>query len=117
MLLTAHKKYCSRFVGLVLLTNSLFYSAPIAAETVNTAATQAAKPATPTKFLPLADYLAVMGNDEAAALAALNRIEKFSDQASTAMLIEMLYQVPNRNVLEKLIGLLEKNLVKHLMAM
>ena len=108
MLLTAHKKYCSRFVGLVIFTNSLFYSAQIAADTVNSATTQAAKPATQTKFLPLADYIAVMGNDEAAALAALNRIEKFSDQASTALLIEMVYQVPNRNVLAELIGLLEK---------
>lgn len=108
MLLAANKKYCSLYVGVVISTLSLFYSAQIAANTVNTATTQISKPATQTKFLPLADYMAVMGNDEAAALAALNRIEKFSDQASTAMLIEMVYQVPSRNVLEKLIGLLEK---------
>ena len=108
MLLATNKKYCSLYVGLAISTYSLFFSAPIAADTVNTATTQVAKPATQTKFLPLADYLAVMDSDEAAALAALNRIEKFSDQASTAMLIEMVYQVPSRNVLEKLIGLLEK---------
>ena len=51
------------------------------------------------------------------ALAALTRIEKFADEASTAMLIEMVYQVPSRNVLEKLIALIEKNRVVLLMAM
>ena len=67
-----------------------------------------AKPITQTQFLPLSDYVAVMGDDEALALAALTRIEKFSDEASTAMLVELVYQVPSRKVLAKLIGLIEK---------
>ena len=49
------------------------------------------------------------------AVATLTRIEKFADEASTAMLIEMVYQVPSRNVLEKLIALIEKNRVILLM--
>ena len=71
-------------------------------------ATAPSKLATQVQFLPLSVYTTAIGDDKPMAVATLTRIEKFADEASTAMLIEMLYQVPSRNVLEKLIALIEK---------
>ena len=101
------KKHGFIYTGIILSALSLFFSAEISAKTID-ATTQTNQPATQKKFLPIADYIAVVGEDETAALAALNRIDKFADEASTALLIEMVHQVPNRNVLEKLIRLIEK---------
>ena len=94
--------YC---VIILSALNLLFFDQAFAA---NQNATVASKQATQAQFLPLSDYTTVIGDDEPMALAALSRIEKFNDEASTAMLIEMVYQVPSRNVLEKLIALIEK---------
>ena len=103
-----HKQSYARTLSIVLLVMSALLTQPIlAAGEDNKAANSLAKPATQTQFLPLSDYIAVLGDDETKALAALSRIEKFADGASTAMLIEMVYQVPNRKALEKLIGIIE----------
>ena len=92
--------------GIILLAlNLLFFDKVFAAEQN---ATIPSKLVTQTQFLPLSVYTTVISDDEPIALAALTRIEKFADEASTAMLIEMVYQVSSRNVLEKLIALIEK---------
>lgn len=91
---------------MILLALSLFsFDQAFAA---NLYANTPSRPATQVQFLPLSVYTTVMGDDERQALAALTRIEKFSDEASNAMLIEMVYEVRSRNVLEKLIALIEK---------
>ena len=100
-----YKQYYACALSIVLLMMSALLSPPILAASGD--AGNSVKPVTQTQFLPLSDYLAVLGDDEALALAALSRIEKFADDASTAMLIEMVYQVPNRNALEKLIDIIE----------
>ena len=96
------KIYCCIILSAL---NPLFFDQVFAADHNTTAPS---KLTTQAQFLPLSDYTAVIGDDEPKALAALSRIEKFADEASTAMLIEMVYQVPSRNVLEKLITLIEK---------
>lgn len=106
ILLAISKKNTLNYLGAIFLLCALLHCHQAFAENIKAKPTP--KPATQTQFLPLSDYVAVMGNDEALALAALTRIEKFSDEASTAMLVEMLYQVPGRKVLEKLIALIEK---------
>jgi hypothetical protein len=70
-----------------------------------TAASQA-KPSH--KFLPLSVFASVVDNDEAKALAALAQIENNWHESSAALLIEMVYRVPNRRVLVKLVGMIEK---------
>ncbi len=78
------------------------------------AATANNKPIVPQKsavkhdFLPLGVFTDVISNDEPKALAALKRIEENWDDSSAAMLIEMVYQIPNGRALEKIIALLEK---------
>jgi Protein of unknown function (DUF3179) len=59
-------------------------------------------------FLPLSVFTAVVDNDEAKALAALTRIESHWHESSAALLIEMVYRVPNRRVLVKLVAMIEK---------
>ena len=104
-----HKQNYAHTLSIVLLVINTLLAQPIfAASGDDIAASNIGKPATQTQFLPLSDYLAVLGEDETKALAALNRIDIFADGASTALLIEMIYQVPSRNALEKLIGILEK---------
>jgi Protein of unknown function (DUF3179) len=93
--------------GFILLALSLFCVGHAFAENAPVKPAKQAS-ANQSEFLPLSVYTAVIGEDEALALAALKRLEKFSDEASTAMLVEMVYQVPSRNVLEKLIALIEK---------
>lgn len=104
-----HKQNYAHTLSIVLLISSALLAQPIfAASGDDKAVSNATKPATQTQFLPLSDYITLLGEDETKALAALNRIEQFADDASTALLIEMIYQVPSRNALEKLIGIVEK---------
>ena len=76
------------------------------------AGTQQSQPARATAAradpLPLAEFTAVIGDDEMKALAALARIEKNWRDSSAAMLIEMVYRVPSRRVLARVISLIEK---------
>ncbi len=58
--------------------------------------------------LPLTVFMAVTGDDEAQALAALTRIEDNWQASSIAMLIELVYRAPSRRVLARLITLIEK---------
>ena len=106
ILFSISKKNTLNYFGAIFLLCALLLCQQAFAENIKVKA--APKPATQTQFLPLSDYVAVMGDDEALALAALTRIEKFSDEASTAMLVEMVYQAPSRKVLAKLIALIEK---------
>ncbi len=106
MLVNKQKSF-SQFSGLILCAFSLFFSHQTSAKS-NDDAIAITKAAAQTRFLPISDYIAVAGNDEAAALAALDRIESFSDEASTALLIELVHQVGGREVIEKLIRLIEK---------
>jgi hypothetical protein len=59
------------------------------------------------KAPPIAIFTAVMGADEAKAMAALARIENQWHESSAALLIEMVYRAPNRRVLLQTISLLE----------
>ncbi len=109
MILVKNTKYSSHSLSIVFLVLAAIFSQPIlAASTDNKPASIETKPATQTQFLPLSDYVAVLGKDEAKAMAALNRIETFADDASTALLIEMIYLVPNREPLKRVITLIEK---------
>lgn len=94
--------------ALLLLLVAITSTPALSATAENKPSSNVVKPAAQTQFLPLSDYMAVLGDDETKALVALNRIEQFADDASTALLIEMVYQVPSRNALEKLIEILEK---------
>ena len=106
MIVVGFKSKILIYCGIILSPlNPLFFDQAFAA---NQNVTSPSKPVTQAEFLPLSVYTTVMVDDEPKALAALSRIEKFADEASSAMLIEMVYQVPNRNVLEKLIALIEK---------
>ena len=59
-------------------------------------------------LLPLGTFMAVIGDDETKALAALARIEQNWHESSAAMLIEMVYRAPSRRVLKRLIEVVEK---------
>lgn len=82
--------------------------------TAATATLVSDKPAPPPQsaarqaLLPLSVFTDVLGTDEAKALAALTRIEQNGHESSVAMLIDMIYRVPNRRVLVQLIALIEK---------
>jgi hypothetical protein len=71
-----------------------------------------AQPPTPAatrqQHLPLEVFTAVVGDEEAKALAALERIERNWHESSAAMLIEMVFRVPSRRVLFRLVALIEK---------
>jgi hypothetical protein len=108
MLFTNTKKHIHFYSILALSIVGIFLSSYVFSAGADNKSSTASKQVTQAKFLPLSDYTTVIGEDETKALAALTRIEKFADEASTAMLIEMVYQVPSRNVLEKLIALIEK---------
>ena len=70
---------------------------------------QAARPAaTRQAQLPLDVFVAVIGDDEKRALAALAQIEQNWHESSAAMLIEMIHFVPSRRVLGALIALVER---------
>ncbi len=58
--------------------------------------------------LPLSVFAAVVGDDAAKSLAALDRIERHWHESSAALLIEMVYAAPSRRVLARMIGLIEK---------
>ena len=58
--------------------------------------------------VPLGAFLAVIGEDETKALAALDRIERSWQESSAAPLLEMLPQTRSRRVLSRLIAILEK---------
>ena len=58
--------------------------------------------------LPLAEFTAVIGDDETKALAALARIDENWRDSSAALLVEMVYRVPSRRVLARVISLIEK---------
>jgi len=80
-----------------------------AAAQAGTKPTQPPRPAaTRQDQLPLGVFTAVVGDDETKALAALERIERNWHESSAAMLIEMVYRVPSRRVLVRLIALIEK---------
>ena len=71
--------------------------------------TEPPRPAVPRQDnLPLGVFTAVAGDDESKALAALERIERTWHESSAALLIEMVYRVPSRRVLARLIALIEK---------
>jgi len=82
--------------------------------TAATATLASDKPAPPPQsaarhaLLPISVFTDVLGTDEAKALAALIRIEQNGHESSVAMLIDMIYRVPNRRVLVQLIALIEK---------
>ena len=70
---------------------------------------EASRPAaTRQDYLPLNVFTAVVGDDEAKALAALERIERNWHPSSAALLLEMVHRVPSRRVLASLIKLIEK---------
>lgn len=98
-------------------TAALIYSALVFAYVVSPvgAAQDSGKPAQPPRAaaprqapLPLGVFTAVVGGDEAKALAALARIERNWHESSSALLIEMVHRVPSRRVLVRLIALIEK---------
>jgi hypothetical protein len=70
---------------------------------------QTARPAA-TRQAPLAldVFVAVIGEDEKKALAALAQIDKNWHESSAAMLIEMIHFVPSRKALRALIALVEE---------
>ena len=68
---------------------------------------EAAQSATRAKPLAIDLFLQVARNDEAKALAALTRIEENWHESSFAPLIEMIYRVPGRAALVRLIRLVE----------
>ena len=69
--------------------------------------TQAVRSSAPETYLPVDVFIAVASADEAKALAALARIENEWHESSAAMLIEMIYRVPGRAALVRLIRLVE----------
>jgi hypothetical protein len=60
------------------------------------------------KFLPLSVFITAFGKDESKGLAALDQIEANWHESSAAMLIEMVYRVPNRRALVQIVTLLDK---------
>ena len=60
------------------------------------------------ELVPLDVFMAVVGADEAKALAALQRIEQRWHESSAAMLIEMIHHAPSRSVLFRMVALIEK---------
>jgi hypothetical protein len=64
--------------------------------------------ATPAVVLPIGVFMAVIGDDETKAVAALARIEREWHDSSAAMLIEMVHFVPSRRVLAQLLDLVAK---------
>jgi Protein of unknown function (DUF3179) len=71
-------------------------------------ATTAPQPRAHHAFLPLSVFTAALDNDEAKATLALSRIEQNWHESSAALLIEMVYRVPNRRALVKLVAIIEK---------
>ena len=70
---------------------------------------QTARPAAARQTqLALQVFVAVVGDDEKKALAALAHIEQNWRESSAAMLIDMIHFVPSRKVLGALIALIEK---------
>ena len=61
-----------------------------------------------TGHLPFDTFTALIGDDETKALAAVARIGENWRESSAAMLIEMVYHVPNRRVLARVIPLIER---------
>ena len=68
---------------------------------------QAARPSPRETYLPVNVFIDVASPDEAKALAALTRIENEWHESSVAMLIELIYRVPGRAALVRLIRLVE----------
>jgi Protein of unknown function (DUF3179) len=71
-------------------------------------ATTAPQPRAHHAFLPLSVFTTALDNDEAKATLALSRIEQNWHESSAALLIEMVYRVPNRRALVKLVAIIEK---------
>jgi hypothetical protein len=71
-------------------------------------ATAAPQPSPRHAFLPLSVFTAALDKDEAKAIAALSRIEQNWHESSAALLIEIVYRVPNRRALVKLVAIIEK---------
>jgi hypothetical protein len=67
----------------------------------------AVQPSTKGSYVPITVFNAVTSPDEAKALAALTRIENEWQESSFAPLIEMVYRVPGRAALVRLIRLVE----------
>ena len=84
-------------------------SNPAAQAQTGTQPTPLPRPVAPRQAqLPLGVFTAVIGDDEVKALAALERIDRDWQESSAALLIEMVYRVPSRRVLARLIALIEK---------
>ena len=60
------------------------------------------------KFIPLSVFIAAFGKDETKGLAALDLIEAKWHESSAAMLIEMVYRVPNQRALVQIVSLLDR---------
>ena len=90
----------------VIIILSLAPSLVLAA--TNSDKVTAPQAATANDFLLISTFTALIDNDEKKALAAITRIEQNWHEAYAAMLIELIYQVPSRQVLAKLIPLMEK---------
>ena len=75
-------------------------------------APKATQPARPTAgragTVPLAVFADAIGGDETKALAAIARIAEHWHESSAALLIEMVYRVPSRRVLQRVLALIEK---------
>ena len=75
-------------------------------------APKATQPARPTAGragpVPLAVFADAIGGDETKALAAVARIAEHWHESSAALLIEMVYRVPSRRALLRVLALIEK---------
>ena len=93
-------------LGSLLVASALGFGAAAHAEAV--LQPDAAPLARPSQVPPLSDFSAVLGRDEVAALAALERIGHDRHESSAALLIEMVPRVPSRRVLTRLLPLIEQ---------
>ena len=69
------------------------------------------------KFIPLGVFITAFGKDETKGLAALDLIEAKWHESSAAMLIEMVYRVPNQRALVQIVSLLDRVTGSRLTAM
>ena len=84
-------------------------TSPVSSAQVIGKPTQPPRPVAPhPDYLPLGVFTAVVGDDEAKALAALARIERHWHDSSLAMLIEMAHHAPSRRVLAQSLDLIGK---------
>ena len=94
-------------VGSALMLGCL--TSPVSTAQVSAKPTPPPRPAAARPdMLPIGVFVAVIGDDETKALAALARIEREWHDSSAAMLIEMVHFVPSRRVLAQMLDLVAK---------